>query len=150
VAKRRRRTVSDSIAGASASSSETPWATWETNVSTKEGLVKDELEETGVSFDDGEDVEKCLSTSVFLYYSAESLRLLLGLWPRTARRAPASASVLEPQMVDNTSMRYSPSRWPKIESWGGVKGPGKSVNHTANENTVAKANPRSLYTLAMK
>jgi len=39
-------------------------------------MVEDRLEETGVSFDDGEDVEKCLSTSVFfLYYSAESLRL---------------------------------------------------------------------------
>ena len=66
VAKRRRRSVSDSIAGASASSSDTPSATWETNISTKVDMVEGKLEETSGGFGDGEDVEKVLRSPTFL------------------------------------------------------------------------------------
>ena len=61
VAKRRRRSVSESIAGASASSNDTPLATWEMNVSTKEDMAEGEPEKTSNGFDDGEGVERVLT-----------------------------------------------------------------------------------------
>src|SRR5258706_13273638 len=65
-AKRRRRSVCDSIAGASASSSDAPSATWEMNVSTKADMVEDNWKTSG-GFGNGRVSEKGRDSLMFYY-----------------------------------------------------------------------------------
>ena len=95
VAKRRRRSVSESIAGANASYNDMPLATWEMNVSTKGSMAEGKPEETSNGFDDGEDVEKVLTYLSPFYNDAPTPPSLLG---RVARSSACLSTPERPRL----------------------------------------------------